>query len=544
MTDEAYKSFLPEVYKEKNAIVLFQKNPLLIRLSKDSLNYATEIARSDEFEAKPFFEAGERHFKNCDYDGAVRWFLSAAHLGHLKAQLRLGGIFLEGHGDRLDYNAALRWFLRASDQGDSLAQYKIGWMHEAGLGVPVDQRKAVYWYRTAAEAGNPDAQFSIGVKYDNGEGVEHNPTEAVRWFLMSAEQGYNDARYFLAQALENGEGIDRNIDEAIDWYFLAAESGHTSSARKFWSHCLSGAFIPSCYEEALTAELIGKQLGNNSPRFADYLGGNVDEFDEFYERLFSAISGKVEDQFSLGLEYSETQLLYRQDAAVFWYQKAARRGNAASLNNLGVIFSRQGSPFFNPVEATNCYEKAHNLGSIVGTFNYANRLLNGAGTRKNVKRGLKLLQDAANKGYLNAMVSLAEIYYDGALTNVDYSRALAWYEKAKAEGDAAGFFGVGLILGQGLGVPKDINTAYNLMTEAAKKSKLYSARLYRFLSEGRIFEKNLTEADKWKVREPRSEQQPSYSDNSTLLSPTANNTRAQRLEEKRGKERIIRTLFD
>jgi TPR repeat protein len=313
-------------------------------MASEAVEHAVEIANRDDLIANPAFEAGERCFAKGEIHGAIRNFTVAAERGHVIAQLRLGGIHLEGVGGFKDLDAAFHWFMRAAVQGEARAQLKLGWMHEAGLGVRTDNRRAVYWYRVAAESGNPEAQFNIGVKYDNGEGVEHNPQEAVRWFLLAAEQGLADARYFVAQALENGDGIEANINEAMDWYLLGSEQGHTSAKRRLWSLYREKLFIPEGYAEAVFIEKIGRDLGQEQPYFFEYLKLNPGYIHQGYEEIFpedvdtEGNSHTAEDCREIADSYRDGNL-FEVDlpAACYWYEKAIQLGDTESLVDLARI---------------------------------------------------------------------------------------------------------------------------------------------------------------------------------------------------------------
>jgi TPR repeat protein len=534
------------VVASASALVRFETNDLFTKIAAEALDSALSIARADDAEAVPAFEKGEQCLSQRNYAEAIKFYMVAAELGHRTAQLRLGGIYLEGLNGPPDYASSYHWFSRASDQGEPRAQLKMGWMHEAGLGVEADNRRAVYWYRVAAEAGNPEAQFNIGVKYDNGEGVEHNPEEAVRWFLLAAEQGLADARYFLGQALENGEGIPVDLDEAIDWYFLAAEQGHASARRRFWNLCVAGSFKPESYEEAVFAECIGYQLGNRSPLFSDRLG--ISEVSTgVYEQIILASGGDVSIQFSLGHAYANGSAVRLDElAAIYWYKAATEKNNSGAWNNLGVLYGYSGRPFSNNAKAAECFRKAHELNSAIGTYNYATRLLDGIGVRKSTKRAVKLLEQAANSGYALAMTKLADLYYSGEIVVLNYRKAFELYERAAAANSAAGFFGLGLIYGQGFWPGKDLEIARANFEKAVELNPNYANRLANFFDQGIIFNKDPAEAGIWrnkvKGEQPVSSNQ--KSEEFTRLAGRVDGKRIARLNEKRIKQRPILDLFD
>ena len=493
------------------AVVSFQQVELFNRMASGAVGYAISLSQHDNNIANPLFMEGQAFFDVGNFDQAIKKFMIAAELGHLVAQLRLGGIFLEDIGGNLDYDAAHLWFIRAADQGDARAQLKLGWMHEAGLGVDADNRRAVYWYRVSAELGNPEAQFNIGVKYDNGEGVDHNPEEAVRWFMVAAEHGLADARYFLGQALESGDGVESNLQEAIDWYFVASEQGHASGRRRFWSLCISGAFRPETYEETIFAELIGVHLGNSIPFFRDALRLRKGWEVEIYSKICRASRGDATSQFELGNQYHiGDKVLMDFDAAIYWYKLASEQNYPFAWNNLGIIYNIPQEIYFDEVEAASCFRKASEL------------------------------------GYFNQMTALGNIYYTGKSVSLNYTLAREWYLKAMNHGDAGGFFGLGLIYGQGLGVEKDLDLARTYFVSAVDRRPSLAGRLYEFYSKGIIFSEDQGEAKKWKpladknvAGEAKEEISVGYiSDN---MAPRG---RYARLREKRNKERPIKGIFD
>ena len=548
MSDEGNKKQTALALSNANALVSFQINEVFNRMAVGAVDFAIALSRNDDATANPAFEEGEAQFEQWEIRDAIKHYTIAAELGHLIAQLRLGGIYLEGRGGYLDYAAAFRWFTRAADQGESRAQLKLGWMYEAGLGIPSDDRRAVYWYRVAAEAGNSEAQFNIGVKYDNGEGVEHNAEEAVRWFQMAAEQGLPDAQYFLGQALEAGEGVEQNQQEAIDWYFLALEHGHASAKRRFWSLCLSGVFKPESYEEALFAELVGRQLGNMDPYFRDALRLSKESEGEQYAKILKAFkgTGTSESQFDLGLRYHNgVGVVQDYEAAVYWYRRASAGDySAAAFNNLGTIFSRRDTGFLNDPEAVQCFRKAAELGCEVGMYNYANRLVDGVGVRKNVTRAIKLFKESAEQEYCLSMTKLGDLFYcDLRFMGFegDLAEALRWYSEAASHEFAKGYFRLGLMYSRGHGVAKDLELAKSHFDKAfdayepfptciADLFEIYIEDEIKQMVSGRI---QMHVADD-KLREPQS----------LIAKPSSGRGRSERLSEKRNKARQILGVFD
>ena len=85
-------------------------------------------------------------------------------------------------------------------------------------------------------------------------------------------------------------------------------------------------------------------------------------------------------------------------------------------------------------------ETAHIPGIIVGD-KIAQRmagimLLNGIGTEKNTKEGMRLLEESGRRGDSEAQCLLGEIYEKGILVQKDLQKAQKWYGEAAAQENA------------------------------------------------------------------------------------------------------------
>ena len=533
-------------------IVAVRDNPLLCKMASEAVDHAVEIANRDDRIANPAFEAGESCLAKSDIIGAIRNFTVAAERGHVIAQLRLGGIHLEGLGGFKDLDAALHWFIRAAAQGEARAQLKLGWMHEAGLGVSTDNRRAVYWYRVAAEAGNPEAQFNIGVKYDNGEGVEHNPQEAVRWFLLAAEQGLADARYFVGQALENGDGIGASINEAMDWYFLGCEQGHMSAKRRLWSLYREKLFTPEGYAEAVFIEKIGRDLGQEQPYFFEYLrlkpGFIYQGYEEIFPEDFNSEGGghTADDCREIADSYRDGDL-FEVDlpAACYWYEKAIKLGDTGSLLCLAKIlqWSREGVQ--DRPRAIELFSRAAASGDSYAMYCLGFIFDRGQGVRRNAKTAFHWFTKAVAKGSANALPELGNYYTYGKHPQTNFSKAVKFYRRAIASGLAQGNFQMGLLTAQGLGVDRDIQLATKYLEAAAISDGFYAQQLSALYRNSKIFPRDEDKAHYWKEIAETKFGADEANEVELLPGDLGGQTRRSiRLQQKRVKMMPIKGLFD
>jgi CHAT domain-containing protein len=86
---------------------------------------------------------------------------------------------------------------------------------------------------------------------------------------------------------------------------------------------------------------------------------------------------------------------------------------------------------------------------------------------KDFAKALALFQKAATDGQAAAMDSLGELYRDGKGVTQDYAKALQWFQKAIEAGDANGMRHLGGLYENGQGVAQDYGTALQWYQKAA-----------------------------------------------------------------------------
>ena len=173
------------------------------------------------------YNKGREHYKNRNYEEAVKWYRKAAEQGYALAQYYLGSCYEEGQGVAQDDVEAVKWYRMAAEQGHVDSQSSLGSSY-----IIKDYQEAFKWYRMAAEQRHADSQFMIGFMYENGWGVTENYKEATKWYPKAAEQGYVFAQYSLACMYDYGKGVAENKQEAIIWYRKAAEQKHSKAKER------------------------------------------------------------------------------------------------------------------------------------------------------------------------------------------------------------------------------------------------------------------------------------------------------------------------
>lgn len=118
----------------------------------------------------------------------------SANDGHVKAQLFLADMYIEGRASSYDHEAAIHWYKRAAKQKSVEAHFALAEIYNEGEGVEKDGQAALFWSISAAELGSPLAQLNLGFTYKYGVNTPQDYIKAHMWFNLAAAQGDEVAR--------------------------------------------------------------------------------------------------------------------------------------------------------------------------------------------------------------------------------------------------------------------------------------------------------------------------------------------------------------
>ena len=114
------------------------------------------------------------------------------------------------------------------------------------------------------------------------------------------------------------------------------------------------------------------------------------------------------------------------------------------------------------VKGTNHLTKLSNEGNSTATFVLAQLLLEA----KKIESARRLLIKSSELDHPIAMKFLATGYFKGAFGKIDYKKAKYWFEKSAKSRNINAMVFLGFIYRDGLGVSKDLKTAYRWFTIA------------------------------------------------------------------------------
>jgi uncharacterized protein len=183
------------------------------------------------------------------------------------------------------------------------------------------------------------------------------------------------------------------------------------------------------------------------------------------------------------------------DEAIRLYRQAADAGNAAALNNLGLMYRDGIGVPQDPTEAVRLFRKAVDAGNTLAMNNLGFMYRDGRGIAKDEAEALRLYRKAVDAGSPHGMFNLAIMYQDGRGVAKDEVEALRLLRKAADAGGTHAMFKLGLMYEGGHGVAKDEAEALRLIRKAADAGYTHAVVRLGFIYEtGRGVAKDEAEA--------------------------------------------------
>lgn len=152
--------------------------------------------------------------------------------------------------------------------------------------------------------------------------------------------------------------------------------------------------------------------------------------------LFRLIADQsVTAQFCLGEIYWNKEINAENcdELALLWYERAGENGNALAQLWLGNNYCIGIRSDANPQKAVYWYEKAAQQNMVLAQYHLAVCYATGWGTDKNEHRAIELMRLAADGGFFDADIFLAEYYRDNTVNYELYEERRDLLESKYAE---------------------------------------------------------------------------------------------------------------
>ena len=161
----------------------------------------------------------------------------------------------------------------------------------------------------------------------------------------------------------------------------------------------------------------------------------VKEWQQTGELKEQAESGDAENQYRLGMMYTNGRGVIRSDtSAVHWFKKAADAGHEDAQFMLGAAYSSGRGVEQDHILATNWYLKAAGAGQERAQYQLADAYINGRGVERDIYWGARWYGMAADRGHDGAQFYLGALYSKGLGLPQSWFQSALWLKRAELSG--------------------------------------------------------------------------------------------------------------
>lgn len=204
----------------------------------------------------------------------------------------------------------------------------------------------------------------------------------------------------------------------------------------------------------------------------------------------AAAQNNAHAEYELGMMYGNGLGVSRDLAlSMAWFQKAAAQGDADGENGVAIMYAKGLGVPRDFHAALAWFEKAAAAGSASAQSSLGAMYANGEGVGENLRRAFAMLQQAAAQGNADAEVNLGILLFNGESSGLfrgptHYDQAMAWFQKAAAQGDVRADMFIAQMYAEGAGVKRDMAQAQSWWTKAAADGGPWMQRQLAFLPGG------------------------------------------------------------
>ncbi len=336
-------------------------------------------------------------------------------------------------------------------------------------GFSEDQVEAISWYTKAAEQGHGLSQVTLGVKYaSGGNGFSKDLVKSANWFLIAAQQNYDTAQYAIASCFLQGKGVKQDIDKAYYWFQQAADKGIDEARYKMGYMLLDGYGSD-------------QEVDNQLSWFGFFADENRSDAQYMYSRLLLARKPSDANR-ATAIEYLNKSVALSNVDAMLFLGEICLDENFGQYNVVkGMELLRMADGMNHseakgkiaqydmmlPLEDVLIYVKhfADN-GEAEDMSRLADMYYNGVGTDVDYEKAFDYYKKASKLDVVDSHIGMAQCYYHGRGVDCDYESAFDYFTKGSKGGNSVAVSGLGECYYYGYGVEQDYEKAFELFTKA------------------------------------------------------------------------------
>lgn len=271
--------------------------------------------------------------------------------------------------------------LQAS-QGDAEAQFRLALAYANGNGVDIDLAQFSHWAHESALQGHPKAMYMLAEAYFKGELIEKDEEKSHQWLTRATEAGAPEAQLAMCQYLAGRSGGDPGILSESRDLLLKAAAQPFPPAQRLLGYCLLKGDIGLPKDPVAAMGWFTK----------------------------AAKAGDADSQFELGLGYHTGNGHPKSQVMAAWcWHQASLQGHVGATSNLGNIYKDGDGVIKNPERAVALWERAADTGDGIAMLNLAGCYLEGMGKPKDEDEAVRMLDKSFQAGRVEALGMLARV---------------------------------------------------------------------------------------------------------------------------------------
>ena len=355
-----------------------------------------DVDRLDYTNAKEAYKTGH-------YDKAIAGYRELAREGVREGAYELGKAYRYGVGVPKNPDLAAQWLMASLSGPNSqlaYASYHLGDMFLEGEGVPQNNDLARRLLEQASKNGNLQANLPLAKIYASGMGVPQNISKAEALARRAAADGNLESYVWLLQGYGPGGvlGVNRQQETAIANKVIpllrakATQQHDPQAMRNLAMINYDGLGKPKDMPMAL--HWLNQLAAEGHPKF-------LTNFGEHVLKGTDGFKAAPTEGFKI-LEPAARQ--YRHPEAMELVAEAYRDGLGTQANT---------------ARAEQWFKRAVDAGSVKAALEYGRMLVARENDPASMRRGVKLLQKAADQNMPYALATLGKLNVDQRFPGAD-----------------------------------------------------------------------------------------------------------------------------
>lgn len=346
-----------------------------------------------------------------------------------------------------------------------------------GTGMAQNLNDAASLWKEAAHMGVAESQFHLSQCYQFGKGVPLNPAKQVKWLKKALRTNPNntDALIALATCFLTGRGVSQNAAEAFDLLTTAARLGSSEAIVKRALCYLRGCGVPQHIQTALTTLRDEEKRGSALAKLElgiclkHGMGVEKDVSGAFILLSEAMRLGSLDAKIEVAKCLKDgIGVPVQREEAILLLKEASLQGSMLASVELGVwnLFSN-GAPF-NREEAFKLFQATAQAGEPLAIFWLGRCFHLGLHVPVNIPLAITHYTQASLLGCVQAKVALGTLHPIHTYATAD-ELSIKWLAAAANQGSAIAKLELGKHLLAKLELPRILQSAHNLLREAANQ---------------------------------------------------------------------------